>query len=82
MAEPWRFGEARKLLTRIVRSGEVVFTPHARREMVSDGMIDEDVFNVLVSATWRYRVHAEKACVVVSFDSPTLVVIVTAWRKR
>lgn len=85
--------QARKLLSKILREGEVVFAPHARKEMADDAMVEQDVFNVLRAGrihepaeleneSWRYRVHTERFCVVVAFDSLTLTIVVTAWRKK
>jgi hypothetical protein len=90
--EPLREVEARQLLSRILVEGRVVFSRHALDEMANDHMIEQDVVNVLragrfdpaewESGDWRYRIHTQRFCVVASFDSETLVVVVTAWRKR
>jgi hypothetical protein len=69
-----------------------MFPTLARRELAKDQMIEQDAINVLragrfdpaewENGDWRYRVHTQRFCVVVAFDSETLAVVVTAWRKR
>ena len=83
---------ARKLLTRILVEGTVVFSDHALDEMAKDDMSQQDAINVLRAGRFdpaefergscRYRVHTPRFCVVTVFDAETLVVVVTAWRKR
>ncbi len=84
---------ARKLLSYVLANGEVAFTRHARSEMANDDMTEQDVINVLragrihepgeyVGASWRYRCHTTKFCVVVAFEASTSTIVVTAWRKR
>lgn len=84
---------ARKLLSYVLVHGEVVFSTHALREMAKDGMMVQDVINVLRAgqirepgelqrSSWRYRCHTERFCVVVAFDGATETVVVTAWRKK
>lgn len=85
--------QARKLLSYILANGEVVFSGHARREMSKDEMTEQDVINVLRAGqihepgelereSWRYRCHTNKFCVVVAFESTTMSIVVTAWRKK
>lgn len=84
---------ARKLLSHILLTGEVIFSSHARKEMANDSMAEQDAINVLRAgkinepgeyqgSSWRYRCHTARFCIVVVFDSTTRTVIVTAWRKR
>ena len=90
--QPLREPAARKLLSRILVEGTVVFSTHALEELANDDMSEQDAINVLRAGQfdpaefenrgWRYRVHTQRFCVVTSFDSETLVVVVTAWRKR
>ncbi len=57
-----------------------------------DQMVEQDVINVLragrfdpaewENGDWRYRIHTQRFCVVTTFDSETLAIVVTAWRKR
>jgi hypothetical protein len=84
--------EARQLLNRILADGQVVFSRHALDEMSNDQMVEQDVIDVLragrfdpaewENGNWRYRIHTQRFCVVAAFDSETLVIVVTAWRKR
>lgn len=85
--------QARKLLSRIVASGDISFSKHAIQELSNDGMTTEDALKVLrwghihepaemPRDTWRYRVHTTDACVVIEFDSETLALVITAWRKK
>jgi hypothetical protein len=90
--QPLREVAARKLLSRILVDGTVVFSAHALEELENDDMSEQDAFNVLRAGqldpaefekgSWRYRVHTQRFCVVTCFDSETLVVVITAWRKR
>lgn len=89
---PLREVEARQLLTRILAEGSIVFSRHALDEMANDQMVEQDAINVLragrfdpaewENGDWRYRIHTQRFCVVAAFDSETLAVVVTAWRKR
>ena len=91
MKEPLTAPEVRKLLQRILATGEVRFTSHALAEM-KDGVTTQDVEAVLrggvvepgelVKGTWRYRIRAGGVYVVVTFRSGTLAVVVTAWRTK
>ena len=85
--------QARKLLSHILRDGSIAFTRHARRELAKDGLSEVDARNVLKGGqiyepaefehdSWRYRVHTPRMTVVIAFDSVTLCVVVTAWKKR
>lgn len=90
--EPLREVEARQLLNRILVAGRVVFSRHALDEMGNDQMVEQDAINVLragrfdpaewENGDWRYRIHTQRFCVVAAFDSETLAIVVTAWRKR
>ncbi len=90
--QPLREVAARKLLSKILVDGTVIFSNHALDELANDEMSEQDAINVLRAGrfdpaefekgSWRYRVHTQRFCVVTSFDSETLVVVVTAWRKR
>jgi len=76
----------------IVRDGEVGFTKHARMEMAEDDMSVADCMNLLRAgivgaAEWengeyRYRITTPRMCIVISFQSPTRLTIVTAWRVQ
>jgi hypothetical protein len=89
---PLREVEARQLLNHILMEGQVVFSRHALHEMAKDHMIEQDTIHVLragrfdpaewENGDWRYRIHTQRFCVVAAFDSETLAIVVTAWRKR
>jgi hypothetical protein len=74
----------------IVWDGEVGFTKHARTEMANDDMSVADCMNLLRAgiigaAEWengeyRYHITTPRMCIVISFQSPTRLTIVTAWR--
>ena len=85
--------QARKLVSKILASGTVTFTHHAREELAKDDMTLNDAANVLAGGrmteegeqehgTWRYRLHTQRMCVVVAFRSEAELVVVTAWRKK
>lgn len=84
--------DAKKLIREIVASGTIFFSDHARTEMAKDDIDENDVTNVLrggkvlegewENGSWRYRVETPKFCVVVAFRTETMLVVVTAWRKR
>jgi hypothetical protein len=90
--EPLSPPEVRKLLLRILATGEVRFTSHALAEMAKDGVTTQDVEAVLrggvvepgelEKGTWRYRLRAGGVYVVVTFRSETMAVVVTAWRTK
>ncbi|MBZ4419819.1 DUF4258 domain-containing protein [Myxococcus sp. RHSTA-1-4] len=83
---------ARKLISTILTNGRVGYSRHAREEMEKDDLTEVDVTNVLRGgrifepaemgqASWTYRVHTPRQCVVVTFRNDTELVVVTAWRK-
>jgi hypothetical protein len=84
--------QARKLLSSILANGTVFFSTHAKQEMTKDNLTEDDVKNILRGGriheepewkddSWRYRFHTNTCCAVVAFDSVTMSVVVTAWRK-
>ena len=86
--------QARKLLSKILLDphGEVVFTRHAREEMLADDLSVADVYAVLrtgrifesgelLHGSFRYRVHSANCCAVVAFSGDRVTVVVTTWRK-
>jgi len=89
-AEPLGTQAARNLLRAILASGEVVFSGHALTEMENDGITQAAAIRILRGGTvesaefergsWRYRVRARDAYVVVSFRTESSAVVVTAWR--
>lgn len=93
MTEPLDPSDARRLIREIVSSpeGTIVFTGHARDEMVKDGLDEVDCTRVLrggivepaewENGSWRYRAHSFRVWVVVQFISEQSLLIVTAWRS-
>lgn len=88
--------EARKLVSRIMTAKQynVVFSGHARGELLKDNLTTGDAINILKSpdakirlegeiekGTCRYRLETEKICLVVAFESATKLIVVTGWRK-
>lgn len=93
MKEPLSQAEARKLLSNILRSGLVRWSSHAIREMANDQISKALAVSILQfgriwepaefeNDSWRYRVHRESICIVVSFDSETQAVVVTTFRRK
>ncbi len=85
--------QVRKCISWILQKGKIAVTTHAKREMANDNLIMTDIINVLrcgqvnepgefENNSWRYRVHTSRICVVVAFRSETVLVVVTAWRKK
>ena len=91
MNEPLSPPEAKRLIREILTGGEVVSSKHATEEMDEDDVTMVDCINILrggivepaewENGTWRYRVHTQRFCVVVSFRSETTMVGVTTWKK-
>ncbi|MEK7371871.1 MAG: DUF4258 domain-containing protein [candidate division NC10 bacterium] len=89
-SEPLAPEGAKKRIRRILESGEVRFSQHARDEMARDQLTAVDCVSVLRGGTvrppefergsWRYRVFTSRICVVVAFRSEHQLVVVTAWR--
>jgi hypothetical protein len=84
--------DARKLARDIMEHGSVRFTAHAQREMKNDDLETTDCVNVLrggvfspaefANREWRYRVATHRICVVVTFESPDQLAVITAWRIK
>lgn len=87
---------ARKQIAYIIHHYPVLvrFSRHALEELKKDGLTTVDVMNVMKSpdaqivdepelehSSYRYRLGTRKIVVVVAFDSPKSLVVVTAWRK-
>lgn len=88
--------QARKKIAYIVHHypGLVRYSRHALEELKKDRLTTVDVVNVMKSpdaqiidepeleyGSYRYRLGTRKIMVVVAFDSPKSLVVVTAWRK-
>jgi hypothetical protein len=90
--EPFSTRQAKQLIERILRAGEVRFSGHALAELAQDKLDTVDCTNVLrggvveppewENGSWRYRVRTARMCVVVAFRSTAALVVVTAWRSR
>jgi hypothetical protein len=96
--EPLKPADARALIRRILASGGVTWDTSAQShfldELANDNLMTLDCTNVLRGgvpdpAEWndeyeeyRYRVHTNKICVVITFVSEHELFIVTAWRKK
>ncbi len=92
LTEPLRPPEAKKLIRWIIGKGIVTYSqPHAEEQMRKRRISTVDCVNVLRGGTvaegeyenggWRYRVFTPKMCVVIRFESETLLEIITAWRE-
>ena len=88
--------QARKLISEIAHRypAHIRFSRHALEEIRKDNLTTADILNVIKSSsakvlhggelengTYRYRLETGSITVVVSFDSQTNLVVVTAWRK-
>lgn len=88
--------QARKRVAHIVyATPELVrFSRHALSELKKDKLTTVDILNVIKSpdaqivdepelenGSYRYRLGTKKMMVVIAFDTPKSLVIVTAWRK-
>lgn len=91
--EPLNPQYAKTLILNIIKKGVITYAqPHALDRMVERRMNSVDCVNVLrgglvqegecVSGSWRYRVCTPKMCVVVRFESETVLEVVTAWRVQ
>jgi hypothetical protein len=89
--KPLKPADAKQLARDIAMNGTVDFTAHALEEMAKDDLETADCFNLIragvygppdhIKGEWRYRVETVRICVVIAFDSPTELTVVTAWRK-
>lgn len=88
--------QARKLVTEIIHKfpANIRFSKHALEELCKDKLTTSDALNVIKSpdakiisegelekGSYRYRLETNRILVVISFDTPTSFVVVTAWRK-
>ncbi len=88
---PFDPSRARDKIREILQDGTVVWSNHSYVELAKDSMTTIDAVNVLRGGTvrqpefehggWRYKVETQKMAVIVAFDSPTELCVVTAWRK-
>lgn len=93
LPEPLRPPEVKKLIRQIIGKGIVTYSqPHAEERMRERGITTVDCINVLrggvvaegeyENGSWRYRVYTAKMCVVIRFESESLLEVVTAWRDK
>lgn len=90
LQEPLSPADVRKLIRRILREGQTVFSQHALEELKADDLTTVDCTNALRGGvaepgecergSWRYRLRTAKICVVAAFRSEDELVVVTAWR--
>ncbi len=94
--EPLGQVEARQLIRRILSSpdGQVVFTRHALDERMPErGITEDEVYHCLRRGhcgsditfdhgTWRYPIETASLTVVVAFDTETMAIVITTWRRR
>ena len=93
LEEPLSPVEAKQLIRKIIQTGKVELSAHARDEMKDDELGEVtivDAVNVLrggvvqpgelEKGTYRYQVRTTRMSVIVAFRSRAHLVIVTAWR--
>ena len=83
---------AKRLILKVLESGTVRISSHAREELQKDNVTVVRCYDALrvgwveepelEKGTCRYRVQTRTICVVVAFRSEASLVIVTAWRKE
>jgi len=89
--QPYRKGEAKKLLKKILSEGFVTYSqPHALNRLTERNISILDCENVLragvvdeaelENGAWRHHVRTQKIVVVVEFLSEDEILILTAWR--
>ena len=93
LPEPIRPPEAKKLIRKILSTGFVTYAqPHAEDRMRQRNISTVDCVNVLrggavaegemENGSWRYRVYTPRMCVVIRFESESILEVVTAWREQ
>ncbi len=91
--EPLRPPETKKLIRQILSTGFVTYAqPHAEDRMRQRKISTVDCVNVLrggvvnegelENGSWRYSVYTPRMCVVIRFESETILEVVTAWREK
>lgn len=86
--------QARKKLSEFLKlkPNRIIQTKHFKQEMANDDLIMNDVINVLhkgqiledpefENGSYRYRVQTNKIVVVIAFNNPDRIILVTTWRK-
>jgi hypothetical protein len=90
--EPFNASVAKAKATQLFEEGSVVICDHAREQMVSRGLNDQDCMNVVRAgqmdrvephgAKWRYRFSTPKMAFIVEFGpNHDDLTVVTGWRK-
>lgn len=93
LPEPLRPPAAKKLILQVISAGIVTYSqPHAEEQMKKRRISTVDCVNVLrggavkegefENGSWRYQVCTPKMCVVVRFESGSILEVVTAWREK
>ena len=93
LPEPLRPPVVKKRVLQIISEGFVTYSqPHAEEQMKKRRISTVDCINVLrggavsegelENGSWRYQNHTPKMCVVIRFESETILEVVTAWREK
>ncbi|MCM2358302.1 MAG: DUF4258 domain-containing protein [Geobacteraceae bacterium] len=93
LREPLRPPAVKKLILKIISEGIVTYSqPHAEEQMRKRRISTVDCINILrggavkegeyENGSWRYQVVTPKMCVVIRFESETILEVVTAWRVK
>ena len=93
LPEPLRPPVVKCLVLQIITAGIVTYSqPHAEEQMKKRRISMVDCINVLrggaaaegeyENGSWRYQIHTPKMCVVIRFESETILEVVTAWRVK
>ena len=93
MEQPLRVAQAKKLLRKILKDGEVSYSlPHAMDMLRKRNLLPVDCENVLRGGVvdeaewenggWRHKVRTPKIEVIIQFLSQDELMVITAWRNR
>jgi len=89
--EPLTTHQVRELLSKILQTGLLRYSRHAREEMKADGLDEAQIERALrgqvepgewENGSWRYRIHTFSVWVVIAFRGAETAVVITAWRRR
>lgn len=93
LPEPLRPPAVKKLILKIITVGIVTYSqPHAEEQMRKRRINMVDCVNVLrggvakegeyENGSWRYQICTPMMCVVVRFETESMLEVVTAWRVK
>ncbi len=87
-------GQARKLLSELLSKNPNCYSygGHFKERLIERKMIMGDIINVLhkgkifddaefENGQWRYRISTSKMTVVIAFNNPTSIRLITCWRE-